>query len=317
MIKKIFLITIIIITISIFYIFIGSEFYSLSELINKPEVQNIFLKVRIPRLILGILAGASLAIAGTYMQVITKNEIASPSILGVVDGATLGVVVSFAFFPSAQILFTSILSIIFSLITTFIIFLFTTKIKDGLSKTKLAIIGIIVSSYIGAITTIVAISIGGKLSIDRFFLGGLTNTSLKEASLMLIIFTICIIPLIYFNKYMVYLKLEDDVINTLGINTVVLKTSMLLLAVILSASAISLIGKVAFLGLIAPNIAKIIVNDKYGYLTVVSALIGILLILIADIIAQLINYPYEISLTVILTIIGVPYFFYLVFKKGV
>ncbi len=317
MIKKLLLITIIIIIISFFYIFIGPEFYSISELIKEPEVQNIFLKIRLPRLILGILAGASLAIAGTYMQVITKNEIASPSILGVVDGATLGVVVSFAFFPSAQIIFTSILSIIFSIITTLIIFIFTTKIKDGLSRTKLAIIGIIISSYIGAITTIVALSIGGKLSIDRFFLGGLTNTSLKEALLMLIIFVICIIPLIYFNKYMVYLKLEDDVINALGINTIVLKTSMLLLAVILSASAISLIGKVAFLGLIAPNIAKIIVKDKYGYLTAISATIGILLILIADIIAQLINYPYEVSLTVILTIIGVPYFFYLVFKRGV
>lgn len=276
-------------------------------------------KLRLPRIVIGILVGTALAISGTILQGVTKNDLADAGILGINSGAALFVVV-YIYLMNGNVydgvsnltIFTMpIVALSGAIFGAFLIYALAWR--NGINSSRLLLVGIGINIAFTSILTIFQLRFTTQ-EFNRVM--AWTNGSIWGASWK---YVIAVLPFIlvftlltlYKSRYLDALNLGDEVATGLGVEVEKERRKLIVFSVVLSGVATSVAGSIGFLGLVAPHIARKLVGPKHIKLIPTSALVGSVILLIADTIARNIIAPMELPVGIVVAVIGVPYFIYL------
>ena len=300
---------------SMLSILLGSTTVDLLSMLkgDNDKAYRIIMHIRLPRTVGAILSGCALAVSGVLIQAVLNNPIASPNIIGVNSGAGLAAVLLITAFPTL-ISYIPVAAFLGALTSCFIIYLFS--LKSGADKITIALVGIAVSSILSAGINLVKILFPDSVfDADLFLIGGLSGVTLKKLILPAILIFFAVLISVILSRATDIITLGDETAQTLGINTKVFKFALLVIASVLSGSAVSFAGVIGFVGLLVPHIARKFVGTKHRLLIPAVSLMGSCLVLICDLFGRLIAAPYEVSVGIILAFLGGPFFIALIFSK--
>jgi len=288
---------------------------------GSPTDEIIVWTLRLPRVALAILAGAALGLAGLLLQRIVRNPIASPSVLGIVDGAAVGVVVFlWVWSDEANALTVSIhwLPLAATLgATAFAIAVVAVAGRDTLQPAHLILYGIALAALAKALV-VVFILLGPvyRASTALIWLAGSVHAAhWDDVAILSGVLLVSFASLAFFARRFDQLILDDASATATGLSLLPTKALLLALSVALTSGAVSFAGGIAFVGLIAPNIARALVGLSARSLMIATPLVGASLVLGADIIARVVAYPLEIPTGAITALIGAPYFMFLLIRQ--
>ncbi|SDN28400.1 iron complex transport system permease protein [Psychrobacillus sp. OK028] len=280
----------------------------------------VLFSVRLPRIIITILAGMALALSGSILQSITRNDLADPGIIGINSGAGAAVSIFFLFMPIQPGSFVYLLPIVAfvgALITAFFIYILSYNREVGLQPVRLVLVGVGFSMALSGLM-IVFISSADRQKVDfiaNWMVGNIWGADWPFI-LALLPWLIILFPFtLYKANKLNLLNLNEPVAIGLGVAIEKERIILLLTAVALAASAVSVTGGIAFIGLMAPHIAKSLVGPRHQLFIPISILIGGWLLLFADTIGRNVVEPNGIPAGVVVALIGAPYFMYLLMKK--
>jgi iron complex transport system permease protein len=277
---------------------------------------SIIREIRLPREIAGIFVGAALAVSGAIMQGITRNPLADPGLLGLTAGANATLAITLAFIPSANYFGIMVACFIGAAIGTMMVFGIGAMKKGGLSPLRIVLAGAAVSTFLYAIAE--GISIYFKLSknVSMWTAGGLIGTSWNQLQVIVPFISVGIILSLFLSKQLTILSLSEEVAVGLGQKTTPIKAILFIIIILLAGAAVALVGNMAFIGLLVPHIVRGIVGTDYRFIIPMSAISGATFMLFADTIGRVINSPYETPVAAIVSIIGLPFFLFIVRKGG-
>lgn len=302
---------------------IGSKYVSPLEVIQsfagKGSSVNevIIMKLRLPRIIIAILVGASLAVAGAVLQGIIRNPLASPDVTGITEGASLGTVL-FIFFLSEKvsIQWAPLAAIVGAFVVTALLYLLSWK--NGTSPLRMILIGTGLSAAFKSISYMFIIS-GAFVLANKsmtFMTGSIYGSSWEKDVYTLLPWVLILLPLTWIQARHVNVQaLGDDVAASAGANVQLHRLILLLLSVALAGAAVAIGGAITFIGLMAPHMARKLVGSSFGGLLPVSALLGALILLVSDLAARAIFTPLDIPAGVFTAAIGAPLFLYLLYRN--
>lgn len=271
---------------------------------------------RVPRALAVLFVGAFLATAGAIMQGVTRNFLASPSIMGVTDGSAFFITLAFVFLPGISSFNLVLLSMLGSLFGGALVFGFASIIKNGLSPVRLAIIGTVIGTFISSIGTAIAMYRQISQTITMWYNSKVHMVEMELIYLCVPIGMIGLILAISLARAVTITALGEDVAVGLGQNTRIVKLLSMLAVAILTGTAVALVGKIAFVGLIVPHIVRMLVGVDYRVIIPCSAAMGAFFLSGCDLISRYINFPFETPIGVVTALIGVPFFLYLIRRKG-
>ncbi|KMY52091.1 FecCD family ABC transporter permease [Peribacillus loiseleuriae] len=280
----------------------------------------VLFSVRFPRIIITLLAGMALALSGAILQGITRNDLADPGIIGINSGAGVAIAVFFLFFPieaGSFVYLLPLVAFIGALITACLIYVFSYNRHTGLQPVRLVLIGVGFSMALSGIM-IVLISSAERSKVDfiaKWLAGNIWGTDWPFIWAILPWLAILIPFTLYKANRLNILGLSEPVAIGVGVSIEKERIVLLLTAVALAASAVSVTGGIAFIGLMAPHIAKALVGPRNQLFIPVAILIGGWLLLLADTIGRNVVDPDGIPAGIMVSLIGAPYFMYLLFKK--
>ncbi|EHL77956.1 FecCD family ABC transporter permease [Bacillus smithii] len=288
---------------------------------RKQEI--VLFSMRLPRIVMAILVGTALAVSGAILQSITKNDLADPGIMGISSGAALAVVMYIYFMngnvydgvSNLTIWTMPVVAFFGSILGAVLIYLFAWK--KGINPTRLILIGIGINSAFQALMIIFQLRFTTQ-EFNRVMVwisGSIWGTSWIYVITILPWIIVFLFFAIYKARFLDVFLLGDHLSIGLGVQVEKARRILILFAVALAGVATSVAGTISFLGLISPHIARKLVGPKHKLLLPVSALVGTLLLLISDTIARNIVAPAEIPVGIVVSIIGVPYFLYLMVKE--
>ncbi len=271
---------------------------------------------RIPRAVAVLLVGAFLAVAGAVMQGITRNFLASPSLMGVNDGSAFAITLAIVFFPGLANYQMIIISMLGSALGAGLVFGFGSLIRNGLSPVRLAIIGTVIGTFLSSIATAIAMYFQVSQTISAWY-----NTKIHtvDPNMLLLSIPFGVVGLllaIISARAITISSLGEDIAIGLGQKTKIIKIISMFSVVCLTGTAVALVGKIAFVGLVIPHITRFIVGVDYRYIIPCSAVIGAFFLSLCDVVSRFINYPFETPIGVVTALVGVPFFLYLIRKFG-
>lgn len=309
-----------------FDISVVEVFQTLFNLNDNEKFRLVVFEFRLPRIIIAILIGIGLSIAGLFLQGITKNELADPGILGINSGAGAAVIIYMYFvnFSSSRTDGSNFLRIfampmfgfIGGLLAALIILLFS-KNNKKMDMQRLILTGIAVNSGFSAISMLFSIKMNAS---DFEFAAIWQSGSIYNANwnfIYMMLPWIIILSIYLYKKVHLldYFQLEESSIIGLGIDLEKEKKKLLFACVGLISSCVCVAGNIGFIGLMAPHIARQLVGIKHRNLMPVTALVGIFLLILSDFIAKTIFAPSELAVGIVISIIGIPYFIYLLYRS--
>ena len=301
-------------------ILIGMSHIGIKEIIDSiinysGSKQDLIIRtVRLPRVLLCILIGASMAISGLIMQNLTRNPLASPQILGINSGATLSVVVIMVFFPllgyKAKILGAFLGA---GVIGLFVHVIGTVK---NLSPLKITLVGISIQLFLSSITKSIMLFNESKTSDLVFWMiGGVHHSQFIHIMAILPWFILSIILTILISNSMDTLKMGDSVAISLGENVKLTKTVATIVVILLSSSSVAIAGPISFIGLITPHIISKLGGRNFRQNFILCGIYGANLLLLSDIISKLLKYPYESPVGTVTSFIGAVFYIFLANKE--
>lgn len=270
--------------------------------------------LRFPRIIISMLAGACLAAAGTLFQAVLKNPLADPGILGVSSGAGFAATIATALIP--QFYFAAPL---FSFLGGLLVFAFVYGLSwnGSLSPLRIILMGVAMQSLFtglsSAFSSMTGTNYSGAASIVE---GNISMKTWQDVHVLSVFSVIGLILSLFCAKWCNLCGLEDKTVRSLGINIDKVRFFVSLTAIFLVGGCTAIVGAVSFLGLLVPQIGRILVGSNHKLLLPFSMLLGAFLFLLADTVGRTIAYPYEISASVILAIVGGITFVILLRKNG-
>ena len=268
--------------------------------------------VRLPRVLSGVIVGASLAVAGAIMQGLTRNPLADSGILGIQSGAAFAVVLGVVLFKVSALSAYAIFAFVGAGVAAVAVYMLGSMGRGGVTPLKLTLAGVILSAFISSFTTAILISDQQALEKIRFWTAG--SLSGREMPLLLQTAPYMIVGLIgafIISSQITTISLGDDVARGLGQNTLWVKAVAAVVTVLLAGGAVALAGPIGFLGLVVPHIVRFLVGVDYRWIVPYSAILGGILITIADVGARVVIRPQELPTGVIMAIIGAPFFIWL------
>jgi iron complex transport system permease protein len=271
--------------------------------------------LRLPRALVGVAAGACLAAAGALMQGVTRNPLASPGVLGVNAGASLGVLLAAVFLPALPALWTVPVAFVGGLLAATVAYSVASSI--GITPLRLALAGVAVSGLFGALANGISILFEERARAVLFTLAGsLANRDWNQANILLPWAAACLLLALAVSGVVNLLSLGDDVARGLGVNLFLSRLTTTLLAVLLASAAVSVVGPIGFVGLIVPHAARALVGPDYRVVVPLSALLGGALLTLADVGARLLAPPSETPVGILVAAIGTPFFIHLARRAG-
>lgn len=280
----------------------------------------ILFSIRLPRIVVTILAGMMLALSGSILQGITRNDLADPGLIGINSGAGAAVAIYFLFFPieaGVFVYFLPLAAFAGSLISAILIYMFSYDRHTGLNPIRLVLVGFCFSMALNGLM-VVMISSASREKVDFIssWLAGSIWGSDWPFILALLPWLLILLPFTLMkSKSLNMLALGETV--SIGTGVPVERDRLLLLgtAVASAAAAVSVAGSISFIGLMAPHIAKSLVGPRHQLFIPVAVLTGGWLLLVADTIGRNLFAPDGIAAGIMVALIGAPYFIYLLMKK--
>ena len=291
------------ILLSVTSIFIGVVNITPRSLLNLTEHdKNILLNSRIPRTISIILAGVALSVAGLLMQQLTRNKFVSPTTAGTMDFAKLGILIAMIFFTDAPILVKLLFAVTSAIIGTMVFMWIVRRIKYK-DAIFIPLVGLMLGNVVSSLATFMALRFNAMQSIGNFFVGDFSMITKGRYEIMIII--IPMVVLIYvFAHHFTIVGMGESFSRNLGISYDKIMNLGIVIAAVVSATVVVTIGVLPFLGLIVPNIVNLFVGDHLQKTLPSTALLGAILVMVADIFSRLIIFPYEIPIGLTLGILG-------------
>ena len=301
------------ILLSIISIFIGVSNISIRDIfeLNIDKIEVIFIS-RLPRLIAIIVAGVGLSISGLIMQQISKNKFVSPTTAATVDFAKLGILFSMVVLTSASIMQKMITSFIFAVVGTMI---FMKMIKAIKLKNIIFVplVGMMLGKVVGSITSFIAYKYDLVQNVTSWMEGDMSLIMKGGYELLYLSVPMVILAFLYANKFTIVGMGEEFSIN-LGLNYNFVVNVGLVIVALISAVTIITVGNIPFLGLIIPNIVSLYSGDNLKKTLYHTALLGPVFLLICDILGRLIIFPFEISIGMMVGVIGSAIFLYMIIR---
>ncbi|SDZ41940.1 iron complex transport system permease protein [Evansella caseinilytica] len=272
---------------------------------------QIIQELRMPRAIAAALVGAFLAVSGAIMQGMTRNPLASPSIMGITAGSAFMIAIAFAFFPGTSYVGLMFWSFAGAGIGASLVFAIGSFSKGGLTPVKLALAGAAVSALLQSISTAIAIHFRVAQDISFWYAGGVAGTKWLSIQLMIPVAIVGLCLAFLLSRSITVLSLGEDVAKGLGQRTALVKVLGTIVVLLLTGAAVSVAGSIGFIGLVIPHITRFLVGMDYRWIIPCASILGALLLVLADLGARMVNPPFETPVGAITAIIGVPFFLYL------
>ena len=295
---------------------LGTYTLSFEEILAafQPDDKNYFtlMEYRLPRAVLAILLGGALAISGVLVQSVVRNPLASPDILGINNAAGLVAVSVLMFLPNLAFYWMPIFAFLGGVLSFVILWMVC---GFNFRPIKMAIIGVALSALWAAISHYLMLTNPVEINTAMLWLtGSLWGRSWSYLNVVLP-WLVVLLPLPFiFCRDLDTLGLGENKASTLGVTVNKVQISVLVLAVALSTTAVAICGPIAFLGLVAPHLARRLVGGRHRTLLPAALIIGALLLQLSDILARVIDPPTELPAGILTAIIGAPYFFYLLMR---
>jgi len=285
-----------------------SELFSGLFIEYNPDVATIY-DLRFPRIFIAMLGGAATAVSGVLLQAVMKNPLADPGIIGVSSGASLVAVIVTAFFPSLFFL-TPMLAFIGGLVAFLLVY--SLSWKGGLSPLRIILVGVAVNALctglMSAFNSATGSSYTGVASIVN---ANITQKTWDDFQTLAVYVVIGLVASFFVTNQCNLLSLEDKTARSLGMNVTRSRIVISVIAVLLASISTAVVGAISFLGLIVPHIARLLVGSNHKVLMPYSILLGAFTLLLADTIGRTVASPYEISAAVVMSVIGGPFFVFL------
>jgi iron complex transport system permease protein len=272
--------------------------------------------VRLPRSLIAILVGASLAVSGALMQGLTRNPLADPGILGIESGAALFVVATIFIFGTSSVTTLTVAAFLGAGITAILVYLLGSLGKGGATPINITVAGSALTALISSLTTAILIISQRTLEEIRFWLAG--SLAGRDVNILFSALPFVILGLIIaflLGKQITTMSLGEDVAKGLGQKTAWIKILTAISVILLAGSSVALAGPIGFIGLVVPHIVRFFIKTNYGWILPYSAVVGATLLLIADISARVLLKPKELPVGVMTALVGAPFFVYLAKSK--
>ncbi|WP_122813537.1 FecCD family ABC transporter permease [Pseudomonas viridiflava] len=273
-------------------------------------------QLRMPRLVLAALVGAALAVSGLILQSIIRNPLASPDLLGITSGASAAAVIYLSFFSAALgAQFLPLAAISGAGLAALAIYLLAWN--QGASPLRLVLIGVGVSALLAAVTTFILVfsPLTTTLSAYVWLTGSVYGASWPEPR-ALASWLVVVLPLLVLLARQVRVQqLDDDLAQGIGVRVQWLRAGLLLVSVALAGLAVAWGGAIAFVGLIAPHIAKRLVPPGFAGQALMSALMGANLVMLADLAGRTLFLPLDLPAGIFVAVLGTPFFLYLLINQ--
>ncbi len=301
---------------------LGSFIPGLNHFIDTSRLdpQNIVIisQIRLPRIFLSIFVGMALASAGVIFQGLFRNPMAAPYVIGVSAGAALGATIGLVFVSGIGLMgisTTTLFALTGALVTTFLVYSIA-RIRGKISVTTLLLSGIALSAMLSSVTYFIMIFRTQDMAKIMFWImGSLTSASWNRFIILAPLVTVLVIISGFFMRDLNIISLGDKRAAQLGVQTEKVKKIMLIMASFIAAAAVSVSGIIGFVGLITPHILRLIVGPDHRILYPTSAIAGGIVLLMSDTLARTVLMPREIPVGIITSIIGVPFFLYLLVRS--
>ena len=308
----------------------GSYSISVGDVINTlfgngTKMQNVAVfNIRLPRLLVGLFVGVALSTAGAILQTVTKNDLADTGIIGINAGAAVAAVLFIKYqttnyyseLGSLSIFVLPFMAIVGASLTAFMMYMLSSR--NGIKPKRLLLIGIGLNAGLNAFISFVTFrgGVGDYNRVLTWTSGSLWGSGWSYVKVIVPIVTIMFIVVLLNYKKLDVLNLSDESTLALGLNSDKERKKFLTYAVILAGTATAFAGNISFLGLIAPHMARKLVGPSHKYYVTVSAMISVIIIVIADAVSRNLFSPLEIPAGITVSIFGVPYFIYLMMKES-
>lgn len=284
-----------------------------------PVEYNIIVNLRLPRVLLGMIVGASLSVCGVAMQALVRNRLADPFVLGVSSGAsafaTLGML--FGTFSVFGIYYLPISAFIGSLATITIVYAIS-RIKGRINITHLLLSGVVLSMIMDNLTSIIKLSAPNALGLHNaefWMSGSLAGAKWEYLTLPLAILLICIVILMINHRGLNLLLLGEESAGALGTNVGRLQKLLVIVASLMAGVTVSVSGCIGFVGLIVPHFTRLLVGSDHKKVLPVSALLGGILVVWVDVAGRMVIAPEELPAGILTAVIGGPIFIWLLKKN--
>ena len=283
---------------------------------NGSNEHIIIIENRVPRALIGAAVGASLAVAGALMQAITRNPLASPSILGVNAGASFVIVIAVTFFSVTSLTVFSWLAFLGAAVASIIVYVLGSLGREGLTPMKLTLAGAAIAAMFSSLTQGMLVLNEKALEDVLFWLAGsIEGRSLEMLSSVAPYIGVGLIGALFISIKINTLVMGEDVAKGLGQRTLLVKGGAAVLIVFLAGGSVAVAGPIGFIGIVVPHVARYFTGPDYRWIIPYSALLGAILLLVADIAARYVIMPLEAPVGVLTAVIGTPFFIYIARKE--
>jgi iron complex transport system permease protein len=271
-------------------------------------------KIRLPRVLVGGMVGANLAISGAILQGVTRNPLADPHVFGISAGAGVIAVAGIVFLPEVPFYQVQVVSFFGGLAAGGLAYAMAWK--GGVAPVRLALAGVAVTSMLTAVISAMLVSSALSAQIGlRWLIGGLLGRNWEDFRLLLPYFLFGTGLAMVMARQLNVIALGDEVATSLGQRVERTRLTLTAIAALLASSAVSIAGLIGFVGLIIPHWARLLIGNDYRFLIPTSALFGAALLILADTAARTLFDPRELPVGVLTAIMGGPVFIYLVRKR--
>ncbi|KMK75232.1 FecCD family ABC transporter permease [Alkalihalobacillus pseudalcaliphilus] len=301
---------------------IGSDWIHPIEVVKhlvgqgNPQYDFVINVWRLPRTLLAIFVGCALAVSGLILQGIIRNPLASPDIIGITSGGSVGAIVFIGYFMGAvSIQWLSLAAIIGAAIVATLIYLLSWS--KGVTPIRLVLMGIGISAIMNALVTMLMVMSDTAITTKSYLwlTGSLYGASWSDIQLMFPWLLLCLLLTYILARTMAVKELGDDIATSLGVKVQIYRVIFLAISVVLAGIAVAFAGGIGFIGLMAPHIARTLIGRSFAGLIPVSALVGSFLVMAADLIGRSAFLPSDIPAGVFTASIGAPFFIYLLYRN--
>ena len=295
----------------IFFLTVSWEWSNTTEII--------LWEVRLPRVLLALLVGASLAVAGSIYQGLFRNPLADPYLIGAAAGAVLGATIAMLILSLSSVvafLSVSFFAFIGSLTTVLSAYLIA-RSSGGVQTYTLILSGIALGSFAAAIATLIMIRSDPDLRpILSWTLGSFASARWIHVVIVGIVFG-CVLPFtLIYSRILNLFQLDEEHAKQLGVNVERSKILMIVVATLVTATAVSFTGLIGFVGLIAPHTVRLLWGPDYRVLIPMATIIGGVFLVLADLAARTLFLPNDLPVGILTALCGVPFFLYLIRQRN-
>ena len=280
---------------------------------GSPSQEVILFQVRLPRIFAALFSGAALSVSGYILQNILNNAVASPGLLGINNGAGLFVLLSALIFPY-QAGVKCLMAFLGAFLVTLIVCLLAAG--AGISKTSVILSGVAISAVCVSVIDVI-ISLNPETVADKvaFQLGGFSGVPITSVRIAVPVILLGLLVALVLAPGMDILGLGDDIAGGLGLNVRLYRIGFVLCASFLAGAAVSMSGLIGFVGLMVPNLIRMIYRGKSRGGILLCILNGAAFLLFCDTLSRLLVFPYELPCGLLLSVIGAPFLIWLLIKK--